>query len=320
MFDKAMKKSIEPYMEPGEELLNVTIVQGKGMTKALLAGGAIGQAVVGAKTDKRFQAEEKAEGAIELSSKMGIGITSQRLLLFKAGGAMTLSAKELLSAVPIADVDSIEVGKAHDDQADHDHRPRRVLPGRGAQGRRTPTRWSTPSPGEGRRDRLVRRPGPRRPAAALGVRLEHAVHEAPLRRRMHELCEQQVVARIVVRQLAVREDQLQHAVPVPIRRDGAGRARLPPLRDHPTNLKGSDPLTESLGKHGRPEPFAGSDAGRVNLKGSDPFRGCLGRGLLAPVLVEAPVVAAEGEEFVVGALLDDPAVLEHDDLARALDR
>ncbi len=112
MFDKAMKKSIEPYMEPGEELLNVTIVQGKGMTKALLAGGAIGQAVVGSKKDKRFQAEEKAEGAIELSSKMGIGITSQRLLLFKAGGAMTLSAKELLSAVPIADVDSIEVGKS----------------------------------------------------------------------------------------------------------------------------------------------------------------------------------------------------------------
>ncbi len=110
MFDKAMKKSIEPYMEQGEELLNVTIVQGKGMTKALLAGGVVGQAVVGARRDKKFQSE-KAEGAIELSSKMGIGITSRRLLLFKAGGAMALSAKELLSAVPMADVDSIELGK-----------------------------------------------------------------------------------------------------------------------------------------------------------------------------------------------------------------
>ena len=42
---------------------------------------------------------------------MGLAITSQRLLVFKAGGAMTLSAKELLSAVPLADVDSVEVGK-----------------------------------------------------------------------------------------------------------------------------------------------------------------------------------------------------------------
>ena len=42
---------------------------------------------------------------------MGLAITSQRLLVFKAGGSMTLSAKELLSAVPLADVDSVEVGK-----------------------------------------------------------------------------------------------------------------------------------------------------------------------------------------------------------------
>jgi hypothetical protein len=110
MFDKAMKKSVEPYLEPGEELLNVVIVQGKGMTKALLAGGAIGASVIGARRDRK--AGESAGGGVELASKMGIAITARRLLIFKAGGAMTLSAKELLSAVPIADVDSIEVGKA----------------------------------------------------------------------------------------------------------------------------------------------------------------------------------------------------------------
>ena len=55
MFDKAMKKSIEPYMEPGEELLNVMIVQGKGMTKALVAGGAIGAA-------RRRDARPQGEG------------------------------------------------------------------------------------------------------------------------------------------------------------------------------------------------------------------------------------------------------------------
>ena len=38
-------------------------------------------------------------------------ITSDRLLLTRAGGSMTLKAKELLTEVPIADVDSLEVGK-----------------------------------------------------------------------------------------------------------------------------------------------------------------------------------------------------------------
>jgi hypothetical protein len=111
MFDKAMKKSIEPYLQDGEELRNVMIVQGKGMTKALLAGGAIGAAAIGARRDRKGQAAEGGGGAIELSSKMGLAITSQRLLVFKAGGAMTLSAKEMLSGVPLADVDSIDVGK-----------------------------------------------------------------------------------------------------------------------------------------------------------------------------------------------------------------
>ncbi len=110
MFDKAMKKSIEPYMESGEELLNVMIVQGKGMTKALVGGGAIGAAAVGALRDRKAQ-EAPSSGAIELASKMGLAITSRRLLVFKAGGSMSLSAKELLSAVPLADVDSVEVGK-----------------------------------------------------------------------------------------------------------------------------------------------------------------------------------------------------------------
>jgi len=110
MFDKAMKKSIEPYMDSGEELLNVMIVQGKGMTKALATGGAIGAAAVGALRDRKGKAEPAA-GPIELAAKMGLAITSRRLLVFKAGGAMTLSAKEMLSAVALGDVDAIEVGK-----------------------------------------------------------------------------------------------------------------------------------------------------------------------------------------------------------------
>jgi hypothetical protein len=111
MFDKAMKKSIEPYLEPGEEPLNVMIVQGKGMMKALIGGGAVGAAAVGAIRDRKSRAEAANGDGIELASKMGLVVTPRRLLLFKAGGAMTLKATELLTEVPIAEVDSLEVGK-----------------------------------------------------------------------------------------------------------------------------------------------------------------------------------------------------------------
>ena len=112
MFDKAMTKSIQAYLEPGEELLNATIVQGKGLAKMAIAGGVVGAMAVAARRDRKSAGDDTPDGAVQLSSKMGIGVTTQRLLLFKAGGAMTLSAKELLTAVPIAEVDSIEAGKA----------------------------------------------------------------------------------------------------------------------------------------------------------------------------------------------------------------
>jgi hypothetical protein len=113
MFDKAMTKSIQGYLEPGEELLNATIVQGKGLAKFAIAGGVVGAMAVAAHRDRKSAAAaaEAPDDSVQLASKMGIGITTRRLLLFKAGGAMTLSAKELLTAVPIGDVDSIEVGK-----------------------------------------------------------------------------------------------------------------------------------------------------------------------------------------------------------------
>jgi hypothetical protein len=113
MFEKAMAKSIQGYLQPGEELLDATIVQGKGMGKVMMAGGVVGAMAVGSSRDRKARRAEGDAGTdeVRLSSKMGIGVTTRRLLLFKAGGSVTLSAKELLSAVPIADVDSIEVGK-----------------------------------------------------------------------------------------------------------------------------------------------------------------------------------------------------------------
>jgi hypothetical protein len=108
MFEKAMEKSVRPYLEPGEALLNVTLVQGKGIAKAMLAGGVVGAMAVGAHRDRKAR---EAGGDVQLSSKMGLVVTDRRLLLFKAGGAVTLKAQELLTEVPVAEVDNIEVGK-----------------------------------------------------------------------------------------------------------------------------------------------------------------------------------------------------------------
>jgi hypothetical protein len=107
MFEKAMIKSVGAYLQPGEELLNATIVQGKGLGKVALAGGVFASMAVANSRDKKGH----GDGDVKLSSKMGIAITTRRLLIFKAGGSMTLSAKELLTEIPIADVDSIEIGR-----------------------------------------------------------------------------------------------------------------------------------------------------------------------------------------------------------------
>jgi hypothetical protein len=111
MFEKSMEKSIRTYLEPGEELLCASIVQGKGLGKVALAGGVFTAMAVASSRDKKSAGQNGGADEVKLSSKMGLGVTTRRLLLFKAGGSMTLSAKELLSAIPIGDVNAIDVGK-----------------------------------------------------------------------------------------------------------------------------------------------------------------------------------------------------------------
>jgi hypothetical protein len=105
-----MRKSMEEYLRPGEELLHVSIVQAKGMIGSAIAGGALGQAAMGKRRD-REAAEQAEAGGLRTASRMGLAITSDRLLIARAGGAMTLKAKELLSEVPSAEVESLEVAK-----------------------------------------------------------------------------------------------------------------------------------------------------------------------------------------------------------------
>jgi hypothetical protein len=117
MFDKSMRKSIAPHLDAGEEPLAVVFGQGKGASGALFAR-AVGGVATGMSADSRHEtahgAATEAAGAVDvkLDKKMVLVITPRRMLIFKAGGAMTVKAQELITDIPIADVDSIEVGKA----------------------------------------------------------------------------------------------------------------------------------------------------------------------------------------------------------------
>jgi hypothetical protein len=76
----------------------------------MMLGGMVGAGIHAARQGRKTtEANEAAE--VKLASRMGIVVTPKRLLLFKGGGQLTLKAQELLSDIPIADVDSIEIGK-----------------------------------------------------------------------------------------------------------------------------------------------------------------------------------------------------------------
>ena len=80
------------------------------MIGSAVAGGALGQAAMGKRRDRQ-SAEQAEAGGLRTASRMGLAITTDRLLLARAGGAMTLKAEELLSEFPVAEVDSLEVAK-----------------------------------------------------------------------------------------------------------------------------------------------------------------------------------------------------------------
>jgi hypothetical protein len=111
---KMMKKRIDPYLEPGEDLLSVTMTEAEGMMHGYLAGGEVGLEIKGALRDHR-QPETAAgtpdEGAVKIASTdMTLAITSRRLLIFKFGRGHGANPEYLLTDVPIQDVDSIVVG------------------------------------------------------------------------------------------------------------------------------------------------------------------------------------------------------------------
>ncbi len=102
-----------PFLEQGEEVRAVLIARPRGWTQTMAGGRTLG---VGKAIGRHQQQEARGgagEAGIQLASPGGLVLTQRRLLTVQTGEGLGRGAggsvKEVLSAVPVSDVDSIKV-------------------------------------------------------------------------------------------------------------------------------------------------------------------------------------------------------------------
>ena len=104
--DKIVKGAQE-FLEPGEEVQAALVVAARGHTQAVA-----GSMNLGAHQQGRAGAAA-ADAGLQIASPMGVALTQKRLLTLRIGTPIGLGigggVKGLMSAVPIDDVDAIEV-------------------------------------------------------------------------------------------------------------------------------------------------------------------------------------------------------------------
>jgi hypothetical protein len=105
--ERKVKEGAAPFLEPGEEVVTAVVARPRGFTQAHA-----GSLLLGSKQQAKAGAGAEQAG-LRLASPMAVAVTQRRLLTLKIGSPIGLgiggSVKALLSAVPIADVDSVEV-------------------------------------------------------------------------------------------------------------------------------------------------------------------------------------------------------------------
>jgi len=112
-----IKEGAKPFLEPGEEILAAVVARPRGWTQAgaSQSGGALAGAIGGAIGYKKQQENVAAaeEVRFELANPMALAITQRRLLSIGVtapiGAGIAMKVQELVSAVPLSEVDSIAV-------------------------------------------------------------------------------------------------------------------------------------------------------------------------------------------------------------------
>jgi hypothetical protein len=109
-YEDKIKEQAEPYLEPGERVLAAFIAQPRGANMAT-AGGLAPSAIGGRKVKDARRAAEAS--GLQLARPMALAVTDRRLVVLKISPPIAMGkggdVKELVSAVPLTDVDSIEI-------------------------------------------------------------------------------------------------------------------------------------------------------------------------------------------------------------------
>ena len=109
-----IKEGAQPFLEEGEEVLAAIVARPRGWTQASAGGAGPGMvaASLGAKKQRKHQ-EAGEQAGLQLASPMALAVTNRRLMVFKTSSPIGMGVggevKELVSAVPLSQVDSIEL-------------------------------------------------------------------------------------------------------------------------------------------------------------------------------------------------------------------
>ena len=105
--ERKIKESAGPFLEEGEEVLAAIVARPRGWTQAMAGSAALGETQEG----RAYAAAGQA--GFRLASPMALAVTQKRLLSLGISTPIGLGiggeVKELVSAAPLGDVDSIEV-------------------------------------------------------------------------------------------------------------------------------------------------------------------------------------------------------------------
>jgi hypothetical protein len=109
-YEEKIKEQAQPYLAAGEHVLAALVARPRGATTAA-AGGLGPGAIGGMKTAKQKRAAEEA--GLKLANPMALALTSSRLLVLGISQPIAMGkggdVKDLISAAPLTDVESIEV-------------------------------------------------------------------------------------------------------------------------------------------------------------------------------------------------------------------
>jgi hypothetical protein len=115
--DAKIKEGAAPFLEQGEEVLAAFVARPRGWTQsnASAGGGAVAGLIGGALGGKkqRQNVDAAGESGFALASPMALAVTPRRLLSLEVtapiGLGIGMKVKQLAGAVPVSEVDSIEV-------------------------------------------------------------------------------------------------------------------------------------------------------------------------------------------------------------------